>query len=83
MLIHEQSRANDSCSLEPVRPADALFIMIGATANTNWLPATSQRDDKGFICTGHMLRLANVDSLRSQNVQGHRRQTIGVFKEQS
>ena len=40
---------------ERVQPADALFIMIGATAQTGWLPSTLQRDNNGFICTGHAL----------------------------
>ncbi len=34
------------------RPADALFLMIGALAKTDWLPASLQRDKNGFICTG-------------------------------
>ncbi|HEY4357738.1 MAG TPA: FAD-dependent oxidoreductase [Acidobacteriaceae bacterium] len=34
------------------RPADALYIMIGAKANTAWLPAEIKRDAKGFVCTG-------------------------------
>ena len=34
------------------RPADALYIMIGARANTGWVPAEIERDDKGFLCTG-------------------------------
>lgn len=38
---------------EPVnRKADALFVMIGADANTDWLPKDLQRDDRGYICTG-------------------------------
>jgi thioredoxin reductase (NADPH) len=37
------------------RDADALFLMIGATANTSWLPATLERDDKGYVCTGRDL----------------------------
>ena len=45
-----------AASFERVLPADALFIMIGATANTDWLPSGLQRDQKGFICTGHSLR---------------------------
>jgi thioredoxin reductase (NADPH) len=40
---------------ERVQPADALFIMIGAIANTGWLPSTLQRDNNGFIRTGHAL----------------------------
>ena len=34
------------------RKADALFIMIGAIARTDWLPADLQRDAKGFVLTG-------------------------------
>jgi thioredoxin reductase (NADPH) len=29
--------------------------MIGATANTAWLPPTLERDAKGYICTGRDL----------------------------
>ena len=36
---------------ETVR-ADALFLMIGARPNTDWLPAEVLRDDGGFIRTG-------------------------------
>lgn len=34
------------------RKADALFVMIGADANTSWLPEALQRDERGYICTG-------------------------------
>jgi thioredoxin reductase (NADPH) len=37
------------------RDADALFLMIGATANTAWLPPALERDAKGYICTGRDL----------------------------
>jgi thioredoxin reductase (NADPH) len=37
------------------RNADALFVMIGALAKTDWLPKELQRDEKGFICTGRDL----------------------------
>src|SRR6185312_9537419 len=37
------------------RKADALFVMIGANANTNWLPDGLQRDEHGYICTGRDL----------------------------
>ena len=37
------------------RPADALFVMIGADANTSWLPGELERDPKGYICTGRDL----------------------------
>jgi thioredoxin reductase (NADPH) len=32
--------------------ADALFVMIGADANTSWLPGELERDQHGYICTG-------------------------------
>jgi thioredoxin reductase (NADPH) len=35
--------------------ADALFVMIGADANTAWLPGELERDPKGYICTGRDL----------------------------
>jgi thioredoxin reductase (NADPH) len=35
--------------------ADALFVMIGAKANTRWLPETLQRDSAGYLCTGRDL----------------------------
>ena len=36
-------------------PAAALFVMIGATPHTGWLPSGIQRDRHGFILTGHDL----------------------------
>jgi thioredoxin reductase (NADPH) len=37
------------------READALFVMIGAQARTEWLPQGLQRDADGFVCTGRDL----------------------------
>jgi thioredoxin reductase (NADPH) len=37
------------------RHADALFVMIGANAQTNWLPAKLERDELGYVCTGRDL----------------------------
>jgi thioredoxin reductase (NADPH) len=37
------------------RPADALFVFIGADAQTGWLPAAIERDERGYIRTGHLL----------------------------
>jgi thioredoxin reductase (NADPH) len=34
------------------RDADALFVMIGAVANTKWLPEAIERDAHGYIYTG-------------------------------
>jgi thioredoxin reductase (NADPH) len=41
---------------EHTRPADALFVMIGADASTAWLPPALERDAKGYICTGRDLK---------------------------
>jgi thioredoxin reductase (NADPH) len=45
----------DSGQISATRDADALFLMIGATANTLWLPDTLERDDKGYVFTGRDL----------------------------
>jgi thioredoxin reductase (NADPH) len=37
------------------READALFVMIGANAQTGWLPAELERDELGYVCTGRDL----------------------------
>ncbi len=37
------------------RRADALFIMIGADAQTDWLPDQMLRDERGYVCTGRDL----------------------------
>jgi thioredoxin reductase (NADPH) len=39
-------------------PAAALFVMIGATPRTGWLPDTVRRDDHGYIITGAELQAA-------------------------
>ena len=36
-------------------PAGALFILIGASPRTDWLPASIHRDAKGFVLTGQDL----------------------------
>ena len=33
-------------------PADAVFVFIGAEAETSWLPRELIRDERGFVCTG-------------------------------
>ena len=38
-------------SLEEVR-TDAVFIFIGADAETDWLPEQLVRDERGYVCTG-------------------------------
>jgi thioredoxin reductase (NADPH) len=37
------------------RKADALFVLIGADAATDWLPKNLERDERGYICTGRDL----------------------------
>jgi thioredoxin reductase (NADPH) len=49
------TRRPDGGQTTTTRDADALFLMIGATANTAWLPPTLERDVKGYICTGRDL----------------------------
>jgi thioredoxin reductase (NADPH) len=44
-----------SAPAEETVPADALFLMIGARPNTEWLPAEILRDAGGFIRTGSSL----------------------------
>jgi thioredoxin reductase (NADPH) len=41
------------------RKADALFVMIGARARTDWLPSELQRDDNGYVMTGQDLKTAS------------------------
>ena len=36
-------------------PAAALFVLIGALPRTDWLPASIERDDQGYIMTGQDL----------------------------
>jgi thioredoxin reductase (NADPH) len=47
-------RARSDGEVEAVQ-ADALFLMIGARPNTDWLPREVLRDDRGFIRTGFEL----------------------------
>jgi|SRR5471030_132476 len=37
------------------KPADALFIMIGGDARTEWLPLEVERDSNGYIRTGQQV----------------------------
>jgi thioredoxin reductase (NADPH) len=40
--------------------AAALFVMIGAEPHTEWLAGTVERDDRGYILTGHDLLRAGT-----------------------
>jgi len=44
--------ANSVTGTTDRRDADALFILIGADAETEWLPSEIHRDTKGYIVTG-------------------------------
>jgi thioredoxin reductase (NADPH) len=46
-------------------PAHHLFVMTGASPNTNWLQGRLTLDDKGFILTGRDLPLAVEPELRA------------------
>ncbi|MBB6144448.1 thioredoxin reductase (NADPH) [Silvibacterium bohemicum] len=46
-----QTRNRQTGVISP-RAAGALFIMIGATANTSWLPHEIHHDEHGYLCTG-------------------------------
>ena len=37
---------------EATEPTDALFVLVGATPRTEWLPATILRDQWGYVLTG-------------------------------
>jgi len=43
------------------READALYVMIGANADTSWLPDALERDSHGFVCTGRDLTTFPAD----------------------
>ncbi len=43
---------NRSSGIEETRTIAAVFVMIGAEPNTEWLLECLELDDKGFVCTG-------------------------------
>ncbi|MDX6654476.1 MAG: thioredoxin reductase [Solirubrobacterales bacterium] len=51
----EGATTDGSAPVSETVPADALFLMIGARPNTDWLPAEILRDAGGFIRTGATL----------------------------
>jgi len=63
---HLESLTTQAKGEEPqTRKADALFVMIGADANTSWLPKGIERDERGYICTGRdVVDLPGWDSRR-------------------
>jgi thioredoxin reductase (NADPH) len=56
-----RTRVPDQPEMLQTRDAQALFVMIGATASTAWLPKSLQRDANGYICTGRDLTEWTVD----------------------
>ncbi|WP_107771468.1 FAD-dependent oxidoreductase [Nocardioides sediminis] len=48
---------------EEVVKADDLFLMIGAKPHTDWLPPVVERDDGGFVLTGHDVGGAAFEAL--------------------
>jgi thioredoxin reductase (NADPH) len=64
VIAHHQSGLRESAMRE-VHPAHALFVFIGADAETDWLPTAVIRDERGYVCTGRDL----LDLERSQG--GH------------
>ena len=56
-----RTRVPDQPEMLQTRDAQALFVMIGATASTAWLPKSLQRDAHGYICTGRDLTEWTVD----------------------
>ncbi len=43
---------NDLTGVEETHDVDALFVFIGAAADTAWLPPSIIRDQQGYVCTG-------------------------------
>jgi thioredoxin reductase (NADPH) len=55
------------------RPADALFVFIGADAETAWIPEALDRDARGYLKTGRDLEhwpLARAPFLLETSVPG-------------
>jgi len=55
------TRPPEGEEITQTRDAGALFIMIGARANTAWLPEELERDPKGYVCTGRSLTAWSLD----------------------
>src|SRR5215467_9036143 len=50
LVLHDRVTGRDD-----TQPAAALFVMIGATPHTDWLPGDVVRDRHGFVLTGRDL----------------------------
>jgi thioredoxin reductase (NADPH) len=42
----------DSTGVAATRPCDGLFVMIGASPRTDWLPSSVARDTRGYVLAG-------------------------------
>lgn len=51
-------------------PTGALFVLIGATPHTAWLPETVARDRRGFVFTGQDVALGGRDGDRADGRGG-------------
>ncbi len=47
-IVVENSRTGE----RRTHPTGALFVLIGATPHTSWLPETIARDERGYVLTG-------------------------------
>ncbi len=59
--ITTTSRPPGGAEFACTREAKALFIMTGAVAKTQWLPAALDRDANGYICTGRDITTWSLD----------------------
>lgn len=57
-VVVEDNRSGERRTLE----ARALFVFIGAEANTDWLKGTVALDERGFVPTGRALDRSALDS---------------------
>lgn len=57
-VVVEDNRSGERRTLE----ARALFVFIGAEANTDWLEGTVALDERGFVPTGRALDRSALDS---------------------
>ncbi len=59
-------------------PADALFVLIGAEAHTDWLPDEVERDRRGFIRTGRDIQRDPERALAAQPFETSMRRVFAV-----
>jgi len=54
--LEQATIRRNSTAEEATYPVYSLFVFIGATADTAWLPSSIARDEQGYICTGRDMR---------------------------